>query len=491
MLRTLHGRLALVLLVLLVPLGGLFVLSTLYTARRYHQEISQKVNADLAQRLVQDSNLMVGSSIDSSAFNAVAKSLAMISPGVELYILDPQGTILGASVPAEKLKRQAVALGPLERFLSAAASFPISGTDPRSQRRQKVFSASPIPAQGSIEGYLYVLLADEAQDSLSQMIQSSYVLSLSIWSTLALLGLVFVAGWLIFTLLTRRLKRLALAMTAFKDSDFSAQDLLKPVKRPPGDEVEELELVFGDMAQRISQQLEAIKQADVLRRELITNVSHDLRTPLAALQGYLETLEIKEGNLSPQQQREYLRIASQHSVRLGKLIAELFDLAQLDSRAISPCLEAFPIAELGQDILQKFQLSAQRKGVSLKLVAPARLPFVMADIGLIERVFTNLIDNAIRYTPSGGEVCLKLAVSGSELVIELTDTGRGIAPEDLPHIFDRFYRVDKHDPQASEGAGLGLAISKRILELHGCSIEAKSEAQKGSSFCFSLPIAQP
>jgi len=150
------------------------------------------------------------------------------------------------------------------------------------------------------------------------------------------------------------------------------------------------------MADRIHHQIQQLTQTDQLRRELIANVSHDLRTPLTSLQGYLETLSLKEGTLSAEDQRTYLAIATAQSEQLGKLIAELFDLTKLNSQEMRPHLEPFAMNELVQDVVQKITLVAEKKHVRLEAQSPANLPFVSGDIGLIERVLENLIENAIR-----------------------------------------------------------------------------------------------
>lgn len=224
-----------------------------------------------------------------------------------------------------------------------------------------------------------------------------------------------------------------------------------------------------------------------LRRDLIANVSHDLRTPLVSLRGYLELLAAKGDDLPAAQRAQYLGIAVRQSERLGTLIDELFELAKLDFKGMTLQRERFALAELAADVVQKFRLEAQGRQVALQLHTPARLGFVEADLGLIERVFENLVGNALRHTPAGGTVELRVVEGGAGLLVEVADSGRGIAAADLPFIFDRHWRGG-NGPRG-EGAGLGLAITRRILELHGSTIRAESDGCSGSCFGFRLPLA--
>jgi hypothetical protein len=233
----------------------------------------------------------------------------------------------------------------------------------------------------------------------------------------------------------------------------------------------------------------ALRQADTQRREMVSNVSHDLRTPLAALQGYLETLTMKEGQLTPEEQRNYLAVATRHGERLTKLVSELFELAKLEARDVPLHSEPFSLGELVQDVALKFQLTAQNNGLRLETDFAPDLPFVSADIGMIERVLENLIENALRYTPAGGVITLALAPAKGKIVVEVRDTGRGIAAQDLPHIFERYYRAE-NQPETPGSAGLGLAITRRILELHDTTIQVSSTPEHGTTFTFSLPVVQ-
>ncbi len=492
MFRTLHGKLSLALLVLFIPIGIFYVWSTVATSRHYAQELSQEANAGLAARLVREHDLMVDSSVDTAALAPVVETLAMTNPDVDLYVLDPAGEVLQTSVPTRQLELERVSLGPVQAFLNGAVAYPVLGDNPRAAARSKVFSVASIPTAGPLEGYLYIVLADEAQDTIAAMVESSTIVRLSIGVGLALFILVFLAGILSFTLITRRLKRLAQMMTTFHADNFAGT--MVDVARAPqaGDEVAELNRVFYRMAERIAEQVSRLKENDRLRRELVANVSHDLRTPLTALQGYLETLQL--GTLGPTEKQHYLDLAVKHSVRLGRLVGDLVELAKLEANAAPLHKEAFPLAELVQDVVQKFQLGAEQRRVTL--VADIKLhPTVSLDVQFIERVFENLIDNALQHTPPGGKVTLSLRPLQRGVTVVVADTGSGIAEAELPSIFERYYRASRTaetgsaDSAGSAGVGLGLAISQHILELHGSHLTVTSKLGVGTTFSFDLPIS--
>lgn len=498
MFNTLYGKLAVVLFGLFCVIGAVAVLLTLYATQLYFQEVSQKLNRTLAERIVSEKVLMQEGRVNDEVLKDIFHQLMVINPSIELYLLDPQGTILTFSAPPGKVKRQRIALDPLERFLSGGEDFPILGDDPRDLTGKKVFSVFPIETLGgSIEGYLYIILGGEEFDSVMQMLEQSYILRLSLWTIGAILVCTLLAGLLCLKLLTRRLNVLALAMDTFRRGELPAQpgilfpsDAQASVARH-GDDIDKLETTFTQMAALIRQQVHQLKETDQLRRELIANVSHDLRTPVTSLQGYLETLVLKEGALSPQERQRYLEIATAQSKKLGELIGELFELTKLNSQEMKPRIEAFSLSELVQDVVQKFRLIVESKQMTLQAKLGEDLPFVSADIGLIERVLENLIENAIRYTLPGGRITVILSRVGEHILTRVTDTGRGIPPEDLPHVFDRYYQVGPRHQKGDKGAGLGLAITKRILELHGSAIEVQSVVDQGTTFSFHLAVAMP
>ncbi|HSN72314.1 MAG TPA: ATP-binding protein, partial [Steroidobacteraceae bacterium] len=252
------------------------------------------------------------------------------------------------------------------------------------------------------------------------------------------------------------------------------------------DEIALLDTQFEAMAVRIEAQIEELKRADALRRELVANVSHDLRTPLASLRGYLETVLLKHDTLPAATRREYLEIAGRHAQHLERLIAVLFELSKLESGAVVPQIEPFPLSELLHDVALRFRLRAQDAGITLATQVPPDAPLALGDIAMVERVLENLLDNALRHTSEGGRIGLELRAHGDHLRVTVADTGTGVAPEDLPHVFDRYFRGS--DRRVGRG-GLGLAIVRRIVELHGESISLRSTPGIGTCVEFGLPAA--
>jgi signal transduction histidine kinase len=490
LLDSLYARLALGLVALVMLMGALNLAILLHAGRLYQQELNQQLNRTLAANLIAENKLQVeGGRFDPAALEPIFHTYMVINPAIEVYLLNADGRILAFSAPAEKVRRDHVDLAPVHAFLRAGNHLPIVGDDPRDSTGRKVFSAAPIGPANRPQGYLYVVLAGEQLDSVAAMLRDSYILRAALYVVIgaALFG-VLAGLWLLFRI-TRRLRRLDRAMSAFAADDFSRLPPLAEFDTGSRDELGRLGRTFKSMAERIGEQVATLKQTDALRRELVANVSHDLRTPIASLQGYLETLLMKADTLSAGERNQYLQIAMRHSERLGALVAELFELVKLESGHTQLHREAFAPGELVQDVVLKYRLPAREAGIHITTDIPPDLPFVDADIALIERVLENLLDNAVRHTPAGGSVRVTLAAAAGQVNVQVADTGDGIPPEELPRLFDRFYQVKKSQREVGDGVGLGLAIVKRILELHAVSIAVYSTLRAGTRFDFALPVS--
>lgn len=296
------------------------------------------------------------------------------------------------------------------------------------------------------------------------------------------------AAFFVLMTVTRRLRLLANAIGAFRDSRFQISVSVPEGSVDDGDELDRLSHAYNAMIVHIRTQMEEIAEKDALRRDLIAGVSHDLRTPLASVKGHLETLIIKGESLPAEDRLNFLEIASRQTERLSRLVEELFELAKLEEPEVRIAPEPFQLSELVQDVLQKFDLTAQEKNLRLRGNFMPEAPLIYGDIPLIERLLDNLLENAIRHTQSGGRIDVTVTIVDDCLRLEVSDTGSGISSQDLPHVFERFYRVDKARYPSSGGAGLGLAIARRIVELHAGRISVLSELGIGTSFFVDLPL---
>lgn len=482
------NRLFVTLLLLLVTLSTSFIGMAMYIAPLFLQELNQKLNLDLAKNIVNEKTLIRNNKVNHKAMKAVLNGMMLVNPSIEIYITDAGGKILAYSAPDGVVKRKYIAMQPVQDFLNKTHTFPVLGDDPRSSKTNKVFSVAPIKNAGKVEGYLYVVLGGEAYDSIFKIVESSYLMRSWLISVIFSVLIAALLGYILFRYITRRVNVLSDAMEVFKKTDFT-QSVLLPERFDgrKGDEIDLLGCTFSQMSERIIQQVKLLKHNDTARRELIANVSHDLRTPLASMQGYLETLLLKKEELSETEKLEYIKTAYENSQRLQKLISELFELARLENDDAALHFESFSMSELAQDVSQKFKLNAKNKGITLETTIPKRPVFVSADIGLIQRVLENLLDNAIKYTPEGGEVEVVLNVGEESVETIIKDSGQGISDEEAQHIFERFYRIEKHRNQ--DGTGLGLAIVKRIMQLHNSTIFVSPAKNKGTIFSFDLPHA--
>ncbi len=487
MFKSLYSKLALTLFILLCIFGIAFSQIVHHTSVQYQQEATQRLNEGLAEHVIAEIEFFKDAKTDKAAIKDVFHMMMVINQSIEVYQLDENGKILNFAAPVKKIKRTSVDTNPIKRYINKQAPYPILGDDPRNLQQPKAFSAAPIMKNGKLKGYIYIILEGERYTGILDVIQDSYILGLSIWAITAILLITFVVGLMVFYFMTRRLRKLSSQMQdSIAGNEFN---LLTIDKKYRNDEVGQLSLQFNKLIKTINKQINELKNVDKVRRDLIANVSHDLRTPITTLQGYLETLLLKNNELTTKQKAQYLKISINHSKHLSRLVTELFELAKLDSCESIISAEPFSLAELIQDIIQKFALAASKQGIQLKYHYKNQPGLVIGDIGMMQRALENLIENALRHTDKDGTVMITVKTTDQKVIVNVSDNGCGIDKAELSHIFNRFYRVDKSRTN-TVGSGLGLAITKRILELHGSDINVKSKINEGTTFTFQIDSYQ-
>lgn len=306
--------------------------------------------------------------------------------------------------------------------------------------------------------------------------------------TVVAIGVLIIGGVvtsaLIFGPPRRRLRELETAARAFGAGDLSA--------RAPdrgGDEIAAVASAFNSMADDLAARAAALAKADQLRRQLLADVSHELNTPVTAMRGYLETLAMPELNLDEATRARYIGIVGDETARLERLIGDLLDLARLEGGGGALRLEDVPVDQLLARVTARHERAAAEAGVVLNVTIGPGAGTVTADRARLEQALQNLAANAIRYAPHGTTVQLSSRVEGNEIVLAVEDEGAGIAPEHLPHIFDRFYKGDPSRADVSGGSGLGLSIVKAIVERHGGRVAAisRTDPQARTVFEVALP----
>lgn len=445
----------------------------------HEKEVIQDISRGLAAYIARNALLEDQSAIEPQALRQLFGQLMVVNPSVEVYLLDDAGRIRGHDAPSGHLIRDQVDLAPVKKLIDGGA-LPILGDDPRSASGRKVFSAAPL-RQG---GYIYVVLMGETHDKLAAQASQDSVMRTTLWSMALVATLGLIAGLVAFALITRPLRRLTGEIRQFDSGDPQALPPAKSTDPMPRDEIAALQTAFRQMADRIETQWRALKQQDQERREMVANISHDLRTPLTSLHGYLETLSVKADTLTIDERQRYLAIALAQSAKVGRLAQALFELARLEHGMVQAAPEEFSMVDLTQDVLEKFALPAQAKHLQLRAGVPPALPAVTADLGMIERVLTNLLDNAIRHTPAGGTVEVDLASQDGKVAVTVSDSGPGIPAALRESIFQRPFPSGG----AHRGGGLGLLIVQRMLQLNGSQVRLV-DRQVGTTLTFALRAA--
>lgn len=481
--KSLNRKLSTLLIALIVIVGLVMAIITRYSIFEYNVEVTQRLNAPIAQFLSNEEPLIINGKYNDKALKKIAHDSMVINPTVEVYLLDKKGKILSFNLPKKSVMLTHVPLEPINDFLQKEVKLPIINQDPRNPESKKPFSAAKVITNGVDEGYIYVILGGKKYEELVDDLSKNYILKLTILAIIAVILMAVFIGLLILTKLTRPLKQLRDKVMHFQQ--YSGENS----QVHHGDEIQQLNQAFEDMSNRIEKQIAQIKSTDQNRRDLVINVSHDLRTPLASMQGYLDTMLIKQKTLNDISMKEYLLIARKHCGRLGSLINDLFEFSKLDSNIVKPELEAFELAELVQDVTLEFSNSAQLKGIDIILNPLEGSSRVVADIGLMQRVLENLLSNAIKHTLKDGIISITMLRNKKSFTVKISDTGVGISASELPKIFDRLYQADNKSEDSSSSFGLGLAIVKKILDIHQTKIVVKSEINQGSIFSFSLPLA--
>jgi len=476
---SLYWKISLLFLVLLMLVGGVYVTVTSMSVNQFYLETKQLLCKDVARQVIDDVDLFQEGTLNKPAIKHVMMHHMQVNPSAEVYVLDTFGNILTYDAPPEKIKLTQVPVEQIKEYLVYNGEKFQTGSDPRNPGVSKIFSASPIVEQGELKGYVYVILSSEEYESVADLLFTGFIYSVGKKTLLITLLVAIVFGLIAIWYLTKNLRVIEKGVERFEQEDFSTKIELKSKG-----EFSVLAETLNKMADTIDGNIKQLKSMEILRKELVANVSHDLRTPLAIIQGYAETLVMKDETISKDDRVKFLNNILKSTNNLEKMVAELFELSKLESNKVILKKERVNLSELLNDVVGRYQILAKKKEITLSLNIDV-VSQVEIDIALMERAIQNLIENALKFTPEKGGITLSVSEQNNFLKVEIEDTGVGIEEEYLPFVFDRYKKLSS-DKDNNPGAGLGLAIVKKALDLHDVLIQVESKIGKGTVFSFEI-----
>ncbi len=476
-------RLSLALFTILLTVGVAYVWLTARSAKEYYQETTQRLHAHVARHMLLEVEPFLDGAVNEAAVGQIMHAMMAVNPLLEVYLLSSEGEILSYVVLDEEVESQRIDTKPLIDFVKSNGTYFVLGDDPKNPSQKAVFSAAEVIVDEQMMGYVYMILATGECSGMADVFASSNFLKMAGATFLTTLLLAFLIGIGLIHMLTRHLRRVVHAVKRFASGDYQARISLNR-----NDEWRILGNNFNDMADTIVQNMDALRHVDNLRKELVANISHDLRSPISIIHGYAETLTIKFETLSDPEKLAYLHIMMRNTNRLNKMVSDLFELTRLESNLISLQPVKFAITPFITSLIDEYQLKARARDIFLDIELPKDLPTVHADPTLLERVLQNLMENALKFTPTNGTISIDLKVDSGSLIISISNTGPGISDADLPFLFDRYYKVAQADHQ-SKSTGLGLAIVKRIMDMHRAIISVSSKENELTTFKLIFPHA--
>ena len=463
--------------------------------RNLYNDLIYRQASAFAERVVQMHPDMIREyEQDRLAFAERLQSYVLFAPHTGLYLVSADGEILATSGEGRiHWSSYRVNLRAIQAAQAYDEDMPIFGEDPDAIGERRIVAAHPLSMDQGMGGWL--LVVSRSADLLTQTseVVKSYALRTGAKAALLTLAIAVALTAAMLAVLTRPLTQLTRRVERIQRSGFS-----QPVtdeEFPFGDrndEIGRLSNTFRDAFERLKQETDRVAMTDNRRRDMVASVSHDLRTPLTALIGQLETVRMKRDSMPRAEQDRFIDGAFNNAQHLKRLTDSLAELGRLDDPAFRIELEPIALHELCDDVAHRFQTHAERLGVRLAVNYPDGLPLAHVDAALVDRALSNLLDNAIRVTPAGGSTTVDVSSALLEgqpaIKVAVADTGPGVAPEDQARVFDRFFQSSEHRGRRGS-SGLGLAIVSRVMELHGGKAGLSSRPGSGAVFHLLLPVA--
>lgn len=462
------------------------------SVRAYYNSVLYQRSGEFLERVLETSpSLWQSYDADKVGFSEALQNYILYSPNTGLYLLDADGNVLATAGEGKRFwATYQVDLDLMKSSWARDPYIPMWGDDPDFPGQSYIVALRPVMRSGVLHGWLYLVARSTDLGESTPDLFKSYAIRTAAKVGLVVLTLTVLLTMAMVAILTKPLIGLTREAEKVRGSAITHFDQHPFPHTERHDEIGQLSRTFRDMVGRLRQEMRRVSETDAKRREMVASVSHDLRTPLTALLGQLETVRLKRDRLSPEEQQQFLERALHNAKHLQRLTDALAELAKLDNPDFSMQPEPIAIGELAGDVVQRYEVRAHDSGLQMSIDYPDGLPLASVDAGLVERALANLLDNALRVTPRGGRIQVLVNQVTAGIRLEVSDTGPGVTQEDRPQLFDRFFQASQHrDLRGS--AGLGLAIVKRVAELHGGRAGVDSVPGSGATFYLTLPLHRP
>ena len=476
--KSLYTKLVIIMLVLILSIMavvGAFLMRgvrNFYLSEFYEQMRTVFSNIELVDDLRSAADGEDAPELMAQILRAYSGELGVNSGKRSYYILSSTGSRLAGS---ERAGSETLSITP--NILTA-----IGGHEGYASDVGADYMDVALPISGETGSYIVYIIDSKddvrsLNDRLFEIIVDAIVVGLVISVILSLL--------LAKTLITP-IRNLTKASEKVAAGDFSAK-----VDNPAGDEIGILTRTFNNMAGQLESNMDTLKKSEMMRRNFVANVSHELRTPITSIRSYAETLADSQGMVDEETQRQFLSVIVNESDRMAKIVQDLLMLSRFDAGSIDFDFQSFSFEKSVKDVYSAQLLEAQRHHHEFSLEFKSSMCDIRGDRTRIEQVLINMVSNAIKYTHDGGRIRMTAGQDGDEVWCTVRDNGVGIPKEDLEHIFERFYRVDKARSRESGGTGLGLSIAYEIVERHNGRFETRSQKGRGTTITLILPVEGP
>ncbi len=478
---TIFRRITILIFALITALSLLFIIITYFATTRFYQASTQLLNKDVAGHIAKFSSPFVHNKINKSKADSVFQNAMVLSPSAQVYFLDTAGSVIAYHEDSLPVKSWQLSLSNVQQYLAANGNKYIKGPDPRDPANEKIFSASEVKDGDKKLGYIYVIFTSNEYKNVTQMLYSSAVTNLAILAFLCIILISLIVSIVYLNRIQKSFHRMLDVLKRFEQGDFDARFKIKEQH-----ELAPVTKAFNNLADLLVYNINGLTISEKNRKDFIATVSHDLRTPLAILRGYAETLLIKKSNISKEERDMYLQQILNKILQVDRMVTSLFELSKIESAEFKANKEPFVLSEIVQETVNHFQLKAADKNINLKCTQCQYHVWVNADISLMERVIQNLLDNAVKNTPENESIKVAIKVSGNDLIFSIENSGNPL-PDSLIKWINTTEKGSIEYANRPMKQGLGLVIIKRILMLHNTNLEVITTGNT-NTFFFSLPV---